>query len=757
MNQISPVVGRRALFVGAAAGGFVLGFGRPPAANAAVTSATVNVWVTIGSDESVLIYAAGAEMGQGILSGMAQVLAEELKVDWTKVTTAQPDAAPQYDHPVSHRRFTGGSNNIRSWYKALLTIGAAAREMLIAAAATQLNEPITALSAANGVVKSSNTGKSLTYGALAPLAATLTPNATPAILSASGAYSLLGQSVKRPDIALKVNGAAKFGIDVRVPGMVFASLKQCPVFGGTVTSTPAAPSGAMAVVNLGTAVAVVSKESTWKAIQLARGLSVQWTYPASVAAAQDSQAIAAAAAAMMSKGPVNIAEKISDPVAGMALAKKTFTRTYSLPYTAHATMEVMNCTASYTPTSLEIWAPTQAPDACQAAAAAAVGLAKSQVIVHSMFMGGGLGRKGETDYVVQAALVAKQIGVPVKLTWSREEDFTHDFYRPMALSQLTVGLDAAGNIVGWNNRLISPSIFARVFPGAVVGGIDGQSVDGAVELPYAMTSRQVEYGILTTPIPVGFWRSVGNSLNTFVVESAIDEAALNAGMDPLAYRQKLLAGNTRLLAVLNQAAANAGWGTKPAAGHARGIACRFSFGTYVAEVVEIALTATGGIQLVRVDCVVDCGLAVNPDSVAAQMQSAIIQGLSTALSGKMTWQKGKADQQNFDNFHMMRLAEAPAIYVQVMNNPSFAPGGTGEPGLPPAAPALANAYFALTGKRVTSLPMGTGGGTTAGGASTTTGGTTTTTTTTTTGTTTTGTTTTGTTGGKTSSSSNYDN
>ncbi len=689
----------------------MVGFGSPPGARAAaaVTKATVNVWVVIGSDESVQIFAAGAEMGQGINSGMAQVLAEELKVNWTKVTTAQPDAHPQYDHPIYHYRFTGGSDNIRSWFQPLLQIGAAAREMLIAAAATHLSEPVSSLTAANGVVTSAASKRTVTYGVLAPLAASLTPPANPTILSASGKYGLVGQPVKRPDIALKVNGSAKFGIDVMVPGMVFAAIKQCPVFGGTVASVPGTPAGAIGVVNLGNAIAVVSAESTWKAIQLANGLNVGWHIPSAIANAQDTQAMQAAANTMLSAGPVAIAEKIGDPVAGMALAKKTISRTFSLPFTAHATMEVMNCTASYTSKSLEIWVPTQAPDSCQAAAAAAVGLSPSQVTVHSMFMGGGLGRKGETDYVVQAALIAKHIGKPVKLTWSREEDFTHDFYRPMAVSQVTVGLDISGNIVGWHNRIISPSILARVFPGAVVGGIDSQSVDGAVALPYAMKSRLVEYGILTTPVPVGFWRSVGNSLNTFITESAINEAALTAGIDALAYRQRLLAGNTRLLAVLNRAAANASWGSKPAAGHARGIACRFSFGTYVAEVVEIATTATGGIQVVRVDCVVDCGLVVNPDSVAAQMQSAINQGLSAAMWGAITWQQGIADQANFDNFHMMRMREAPLINVQILNNPTQAPGGIGEPGLPPSAPALAHAYFALTGKRVTSLPMFSGG------------------------------------------------
>lgn len=714
MNQItSPAqlrISRRALFAGATAAGLVVGFGRPPGANAAVSASPVTVWVEIGIDESVKLYTSGAEMGQGINSGMAQVIAEELRVDWNKVITAQPDVAAAYDHPVTKRRGTGGSNNMRSWFKPLLTIGATAREMLIAAAATELGEPASGLTASNGVVTSSSSGRSVTYGSIASKANAVITN--PPILSSAGAYKLVGSPVKRPDIALKVDGSAKFGLDAIVTNgsspMVFAAVRQCPVFGGTVAAAPATPSGALGVVNLGTGVAVVSAESTWKAMQLANNLSVGWTIPSGLTAQQDSQAIRGAANTMMSKGPVSIAEKLGDPVAGMAAAAKSFTRTYYLPYLPHATMEVMNCTASYTSSGLEIWAGTQSPDACQVRAAAAVGLSASQVTVHSLFMGGGLGRKSETDYVVQAAIVAKQIGRPVKVTWSREEDFTHDFYRPMALSKLTVGLDAGGNIVGWQNRLISPSILSRAFPAAVVNGIDSQSVEGAIDLPYTMASRQVEYGILNTPVPVGFWRSVGNSLNTFITESAIDEAALNAGADPLAYRQKLLGSdpkNARLLAVLNQAAANAGWGTALPAGSARGIACRYSFGSYVAQVVQIATTATGGIKVTRVDCVVDCGLAINPDSVAAQMQSAINQGLAATMWGRMTWQQGLADQRNFDNFRMMRMADAPRINVQVISNPTATPGGIGEPGLPPSQPALANAYFALTGKRVSSLPM----------------------------------------------------
>ena len=727
-----PALGRRTLLTGAAAGGLMVGIGRIPGARATVSTAAVYVWVVIGADESVQIFAAGEEMGQGINSGMAQILAEELKVDWTKVTTAQPDAGPRYDHPVSGRRSTGGSNNVRSWWKQLLVIGATARDMLISAAAVQWGlASTTGLTADKGVVTNTATKQTLTYGVLAPIAADPTKVTPPAsyivastkakILSKTTGYKLIGQPVTRPDIALKVNGKAIFGIDVKVPGMVFAAIRQCPVFGGTVAVTPGVPAGAKGVVNLTNAVAVVSAESTWKAFQLAKSLSVSWTIPAATRAAQDTQAMNALAVKTMTNGPVTQAEKIGDPVVGMALATQTFTRTYSLPYMAHATLEVMNCTALVTSASCEVWAPTQAPDACQTAAAAATGLTKKQVTVHSTFMGGGLGRKGETDYVTQAVLIAKQFAnTPVKLTWSREEDFQHDFYRPMALSKLTVGLDKAGNIVGWNNRLVSPSILQRVFPAAVANGIDSQSVDGAVGLPYSMTSRSVDYGILTTPVPVGFWRSVGNSLNTFVVETAIDEAAGLAGMDALSYRLRLLAASAdasapRLTGVLNKVATMPIWSTPLATGRARGLACRFSFGTYVAEVVEVATLATGQVVVTRVDCAVDCGLVINPDSVAAQAQSAINQGLATAMWGKITWQKGQADQRNFDNFRMMRMKDAPAINVAIVPNPTLDPGGMGEPCLPPSAPALANAYFALTGKRVTTLPMNIGGPNSGGG------------------------------------------
>lgn len=704
-------LGRRALFTAAAAGGLLVGFGVPPstaatakAAALPVTQNPVTAWVVIGSDETITLFCPGSEMGQGVISGMPQVIAEELGVDWTKVSTQMPPVAAVYDNPVTHSRFTGGSYNMRGWFPSLLQIGATAREMLISAAAVQLNEPRANLQAKLGKVVSIATGKSATFGSLAAAAATLTPPANPPILSATKGYTLVGTAVPRPDLPSKVDGSAIYGIDVRVPGMVYAGVQHAPVFGGMVASAPAG------AINLGNAVAFVAND-TWTAIQGARNLKVGWTDTSAAANNVDSQNIAQLASRLMSGGTPATAETIGNPAAAIAAAPIKLDMTYSLPYVAHACMEVLNCTVSVTSSSCTVWAPTQSPDAVAALAAKLTGLPPSKIVVNSVLMGGGLGRKGETDYVAQAIKVAMAIGKPVKLVWSREEDFTNDFYRPTALSRLQVGVDPkTGAILGWMNRLVSPSILASHFPGAIKNGVDGQAVDGAIGSPYAMGSRLVEYIQLPSTIPVGFWRSVGNSINAFVIESAIDEIAFALKQDPLAYRQQLLAGNARMLNVLNTAAKMAGWGTPVATGHARGIAVHFSFGTYVAEVVEIAKTATGGIQLVRVSCAVDCGIAVNPDSVIAQMQGGINHGLGAAMSGQMTWQQGIADQQNFDNYRMLRMRDAPRIDVQIVNTAGAPLGGIGEPGVPPAAPALANAYFALTGTRVRALPMMGGGG-----------------------------------------------
>jgi isoquinoline 1-oxidoreductase beta subunit len=699
---MTHMVSRRFVLTASAAvgGGLMVGIGMPTAANAA-TASTVNVWVTIGTDETVTILSSGAEMGQGVLSSMPQLIAEELLVDWAKVKTAPAPSGSQYLNPVTHSQGTGGSNNMRSWFRPLLLIGAATRMMLVSAAAQTWKISEANCQAVIGGVVNTATNAKLTYGALASLAATLPVPATPTLLSASNGYRLVGKSVMRPDIPAKTTGAAKFGIDIRIPGMVYAAIKHAPVFGATVASVGAAPNGAKAV-SVGNAV-VVTGANTWAAFQNARNTSVKWTTPAGNATAT-SASINAQAAALLKNGPANQAESIGDIKAGMAAATKTINATYTLPYLAHACMEVLNCTASVTATRCEVWAPSQGADSNLRTAIAATGLAASQITIHPTLLGGGLGRKFEQDYVSQAILASKTLGVPVHLTWSREDDFSNDFYRPMALCNVTAGIDAAGNITAWNNRIISPSVMMRMFPAYVKNGIDGVAIAGATALPYKMGARFVDYSHVATPVPVGFWRSVGESVNNFVLESAIDELAAAAGQDPYAYRVAQLT-DPRALAVLKAAAAMINWTTKPAAGHARGIAVSVGFGSYIAQAIEIASATATTVTVVRVCAAVDCGPQVNPDTIIAQIQSGVVHGLSSALWGNVPISGGAAQTRNFNNYALTRMGNMPRVDVQIISNPSGPVGGIGEVGVPPVAPALANAYFALTGKRLRTLPL----------------------------------------------------
>jgi isoquinoline 1-oxidoreductase beta subunit len=453
------------------------------------------------------------------------------------------------------------------------------------------------------------------------------------------------------------------------------------------------------VDNLGNAVAVVVAGNTWKAIQASRSLSVRWSLPSNTSS-MDSAQILTQAQQLMASGTPGIAEKAGDPSAATG---RQLEMTYYVPYLAHACMEVLNCTVNLTPTSCEIWAPTQAPGLIGFTVAGITGLSPSQVTVHTTYLGGGLGRKFEQDFISQAVQVAKAIGKPVKLTWPREEDFQHDQYRPMALSRVRATLDPQGNVLGWANRIVSPSIlFQRGNP--LSTGVDSQGVEGAINLPYAFGSRLVEYIRHPSPIPVGFWRSVGNSINAFIVESAIDELALAAGVDPLAYRQRLLAGSARHLNVLNAAANLGGWNTPVPTGHARGIAICSSFGSIVAEMAEISQVSATEIKVHKVACAVDCGRAINPDLVRGQMEGGIVHGLTAAMWGQVTFTQGRANVRNFSNYRMLRMQEMPQVSVEIIE--SGAPiGGIGEPGVPPIAPAVVNAYARLTGQRIRSLPM----------------------------------------------------
>ncbi len=709
-SDFSP--SRRQFIVSTAAGGgLLLGFGLPmlswPASGAAtktpVVSSTINTWIQIGSDESVTILVGSSDMGQGALSGLAQIVAEELMVDWSTVKAIEAPASPLYGNPAfGGAQVTGGSNSVRGYYGALRTAGAAAREMLITAAANSWGISATVCSAANGTVVRSDTNQTLSYGVLAQSAATLPPPANPPLTSPAN-FRLIGKPVPRLDLPQKVNGSAVYGIDVVVPGMVYAAIVHCPSIGGTCTTLPQTPPGASAVVNLGNAVAVVA-DSTWNAFQAANEMrgNIQWNIPASAAAINSAQ-IFLQAQQLVQHGTALVAETQGNVSAAMAVAAKVLDLTYDVPYVAHATMEVVNCTASVTATNCEIWAPTQVQSAVLGTAAAITGLDPAVIKVHTTFLGGGLGRKLEVDFITQAIQVSKAIGKPVKLTWSREEDFGNDQYRPMALIRVRAGLDATGNVVGWSYRNVSPSILGqRGYIGP--SDVDSQAVEGATGLSYAFANRLVDWVPHPAAVPVGFWRSVGNSINAFAAESAIDELAKAANLDPLIFRRRLLASDARSLAVLDAATTMAGWGGALPAGNALGIAFWASFGSVVCQIAQVSGNTPATIKVHRVVCVIDCGSVVNPDSVMAQMQGGIVHGMTAAMWGKVTFTNGTASARNFDNYRMMRMRDMPQIDVQIIA--SGAPiGGVGEPGVPPIAPAIANAYATLTGQRLRTLPL----------------------------------------------------
>ncbi len=708
-----------------ATGGFLLAMTLPAATNRALAdtslpaNATGTAYIRIGADESITVLVGGGEMGQGIYTGLAMGAAEELKVKWEMVKVEPLPAIASW--------LSAGSGGIRSRLPTFLKAGAAAREMLVSAAAQTWSVATTNCLAVDGTVKNLDTNEVLTYGQLAPLAATLPVPAAPTLTPAAS-YRIIGTPAARADLAGKVNGSAKYGLDVVVDGMALAIVKHAPVMGGTLKTTPGVPSGASAVVPLGAtttnpvnnAIALVSwlpGANTWGLMETMKSISSNiWNTPAN-AALLDSNVFKSQAMSLLGRGVPYIAEKVGDVDAAFASAAQIIESTYTLPYLPHACMEVLNCTVRMTPatapfTACEIWAPTQAPSSVLATVSTLTGLPKTAITVYPMLMGGGLGRKFEQDYITQAITTAMTIGRPVKLTWPRSEDMTRDQYRPMAVSRIKIGLDAAGNISAWANRSISPSINAQ--RGRVLGATgDSNATEGGRALPYKFGSRLVDYVVHPSPIPVGYWRSVGYSINGFAVESAIDEAAQAAGIDPLTFRQQLLATSTdplaaRTLAVLNAAAALGNWTTAPPAGRARGIAVVQAFGTIVAEVAEISVTMTAGVPtnftVHKVACAVDCGTAVNPNSVEAQMQGGIFHGLSAAKWGELKWTAGKSSVTNFNKYRMTRLSEAPVITVQVVNS-GAAMSGCGEPGVPPIAPAIANAFAKLTGKRVRDLPF----------------------------------------------------
>ncbi|CAN5324633.1 xanthine dehydrogenase family protein molybdopterin-binding subunit [soil metagenome] len=699
----------------------------------AVTSAPVNAWLTIGSDGSITLASGASDMGQGSFSGLAQILCEDLMVDPAKIKVVPAAPSLASPAPVGAAINTVGSSVTRNNFWRLRDAGAIAREMLVSSAMVELGDGARAnYAVANAVVTHLPSGRSLGYGQLAARAATLpVPASAPLVPDAQ--LRTIGKPLPRADIPAKVDGSTVYGIDVRRPGMVYAVIRHCPSLGGVLVATPALPSGAFAVVPVkvapGTArgleavgnvnaVAVVGP-TTWDAWQAAKRLSLKWTLPANAAALNNTQfmtdakllmasAPAYVAGAANPPGTAYTVERSGSPEAAIAASDVKLEASYSLPYVSHACLEVLNCTVDFQPgVSCEVWAPTQSAKSALTLVMALTGMSAAQVTIHVTALGGGLGRKAEQDFISQAVQVAMVIKKPVKLMWPREEDFTHDQYRPMGLVRVRAGLNKAGQVLGWSYRNVSPSILGqRGVPLPATG--DSQGYEASQALPYDFGSRLTEWVSHTSPVPVGFWRSVGASINTFAVESMVDEMALAAGADPYQYRRARLR-DARWLAVLDAAAQAAGWGSPTPAGRARGIAIGTAFNTIVAQVVEVA-NGTGGPKVTRVWLAIDCGWVVNPNSVDAQLVGGIVHGLNAALYGKQTFVNGAAQAKNFNNNRMIRLGEMPQVVVKLMPQPttldrSAVMGGVGELGVPTLAPALANAWAKLSGKRVRALPF----------------------------------------------------
>ena len=705
---------RRSFLVGASAvgGGLALGFAVPfeaqHAANSAQAAAApeITCWLTIGRDDIVTIRVAHSEMGQGAQTGLAMLVAEELECDWAKVRT-------QFVSPTENTRrnnswgdtSTGASRSIASSQLYLRQAGATARDMLINAAAARWDVPAEQCKAHNSVITHGSTGRTLTFGAVAADAANVEPS-TDIRLKEPGAWKLAGTPQKRLDVRDKVTGQPVYAIDVRLPGMLYAAIAHCPIYKGTPKSIDessiAGMKGVRRVVRMDDAVAVIA-DSWWRAKRAVEALKVTWD-------GRGNDKLSTAAIAELVRGGLDAANaqvghKRGQGAAALSGAVKHIQADYGVPFLAHATMEPQNCTARVKPGSVEIWAPTQDPATALATAALAAGVPNDQVTVHRMMLGGGFGRRAPIqEYVRQSVLIAKEVDAPVKLVWTREEDIQHDLYRPFSMARLQAGLDADGMPVALTIRLAGPSFVASLVPAFIPSVVDWTYISGlGDEMGYDLPNYLVDYAIRSTAVPLGVWRAINYTQNAFYKESFIDEMAHEAGVDPYLYRRKLLVNSPRDLAVLDAAAKKAGWDVPPPPGIFRGIALSHACGSYCAQVAEISLEGRR-LRVRRVVSAIDPGYVVNPLSVEMQTQGSIVYALTAALYGEITIANGGAEQSNFDGYRMLRIADAPRVETVVVPSGGFW-GGVGEPPVPPLAPALCNAIFAATGRRVRSLPL----------------------------------------------------
>jgi isoquinoline 1-oxidoreductase beta subunit len=690
----------------AAGGALLLGFRLPPAASASPNAGDTfapNAFIRIDRQSGVTLIMPQVEMGQGVYTAVAMILAEELDVQWEQVRLeAAPPDDKLYGNPTFGIQVTGNSNSIRAFWMPLRKAGAGARAMLIEAAARQWKVDSSTCGAANSEVIHAASGRRLGYAALIDAASGIPPPKEP-VLKAPADFKIVGKSLKRLDTPDKVNGKVIYGIDVMPPGVKFATLAACPVFGGKVghvddTKAKQVP-GVRQVLVLDDLVAVVG-DHMWAAKQGLAALVVSWDEGPN--AKVNSTAVWRQIRAASEK--TGVVAKAEGDVA-KALAEGTrLDAAYEMPFLAHAPMEPLNCTVHVRPDACEVWVGIQVLTRAQAIAAKVTGLPLEKVVVHNHLIGGGFGRRLEVDMVEKAVRIAKQVDGPVKVVWSREEDIQHDIYRPVYRDLLSASV-ANGRIAGWTHRITGSSILARWFPVAFQKGIDGDAIDSAADMPYDIPNLRVEYTRDEPPaVPTGFWRGVGPNNNVFAIESFIDELAKKAGKDPVAFRRDMLGKSPRLRAAVDLAASKSGWGSALPARRGRGIAAQVAFGSFIATVIEVEVDDYGEVSLKRIVSAVDTGIVVNPDTVVAQLQGGLIFGLTAALYGEITIDKGRVQQSNFHNYRMLRIDQVPNIEVHLIPS-GEAPGGIGETGTTAGPPALGNAIYAATGVRLRRLPI----------------------------------------------------
>ncbi|MCK9284614.1 MAG: xanthine dehydrogenase family protein molybdopterin-binding subunit [Rhodocyclaceae bacterium] len=687
-----------------AGGGLALGIALPRPAEAATAAAfTPNAFLRITPDNRVTVICPATEMGQGVYTALPMLVAEELDADLALVRYEPAPADPAYNNPMIFGiQVTGGSTSVRTFWKPLREAGAAAREMLVGAAAK-----VWKVAASECRTEKSRvvhvSGKSLSYGELADVAAGL-PLPTSVVLKTPAQFKLLGKPTKRLDTAPKLDGSARYGIDVHFDGLLTAVIAHPPVLGATMvafddTAAKAVP-GVKQVIALPSGVAVLA-EGYWAAQKGRGALKIKWDESAH--AGLSSPAISKVLAEAVSK-PGKVARDQGDVAA--VKAAKTLEASYEVPYLAHACMEPLNCTAWVKADSAELWVGTQSPGAVQQMVKTVTGLELDRIKVNTEFLGGGFGRRFAPDFANDATLLSKLSGQPVKLVYSREDDMQGRYYRPASLTRFSAGLDASGRLLALTVRNASPSVMeATGLMKISDSGVDFIAVEGIADMPYAIPNLRVEYARHEPGVQLWFWRSVGHSQNAFFLESFIDEIALAGGKDPYEFRRTLLTASPRHKTVLELAATKAGWGRPLPKGVHRGIALADCFGSYVAQVAEISVSKKGELKIHRVVAAVDCGMTVNPQTIQRQIEGAIVMGLSAFLEGKITYKNGRVEQSNFHDYPLLRMAQMPKVEVHIVPS-AEAPGGIGEPGLPPAAPAVANAIFAATGKRIRTLPLG---------------------------------------------------